>query len=132
MLKGDPEDNALTERIIGCAIEVHRVLGPGLAEASYEAALALELAYRGLPFARQLGFPVFYKGHLIGEHRPDLLVAERIVVEVKAIERIAPLHQAQVDTYVRVARLASGLLLNFNSAVMKDGVRRIFVDYDQR
>jgi GxxExxY protein len=76
----------LTRRIIGCAIEVHRELGPGLIEATYEEALCIELASEGIPFVRQSGVPVYYKGHLIGEHRPDLVVQDRVVVEVKSVD----------------------------------------------
>jgi len=84
MLDGNTE---LTEKIIGCAIEVHRVLGPGLPEAVCETALCIELESRGLPFKRQVGVPVYYKGELISEHRPDLVVADEVIVEVKSIER---------------------------------------------
>ena len=125
MLDGNTE---LTEKIIGCAIEVHRVLGPGLPEAVCETALCIELESRGLPFKRQVGVPVYYKGHLISEHRPDLTVAAEIVIEVKNVERIAEVHVAQVMTYLRITSLHVGLILNFNSATMRAGIRRVVLN----
>jgi GxxExxY protein len=123
MLHGD--DNDLTDTIIRCAIEVHRELGPGLLESVYESALCIELADAGLVVQRQVGVPLYYKGHLISEHRPDLLVAERVVVEVKCVEHVEPVHRAQVITYLRVMKLRTGLLLNFKTALMKHGIHRI-------
>ena len=99
MLEGNTD---LTEQIIGCAIEVHRELGPGLPESVCEAALCMEMQLRGISFRRQCGIPIFYKGQLISERRPDLIVADEIVIEVKSIERIAPVHVAQVLTYLRI------------------------------
>jgi GxxExxY protein len=125
MLDGDTE---ITELIIGCAIEVHRELGPGLPEAVCETALCIELQSRSIPFKRQIGVPIYYKGHLLSEHRPDLIVADQIIVEVKTIERIAPVHVAQVSTYLRITSLKVGLILNFNSATMRAGVRRVVLN----
>src|SRR5687767_7989817 len=122
MLDGNTD---LTEQIIGCAIEVHRVLGPGLPEAVCETALCIELQSRGLPFKRQIGVPVYYKGHLISEHRPDLIVADEIIIEVKSTERIAQVHVAQVLTYLRITSLNVGLIMNFNNATMRAGIRRV-------
>jgi GxxExxY protein len=119
------EHDPLTHQIIGCAIEVHRVLGPGLMEATYEAALCLELTDAAIGFVRQARAPVLYKGQLIGEHRPDLVVENRVVVEVKSVERLIGLHQAQLLAYMRVLHLPVGLLLNFNSEVLRTGVRRL-------
>lgn len=127
MLHGTQADNAVTERIIGCAVEVHRELGPGLLESVYESALCIELEAAGLPFDRQLGVPLRYKGQLISEHRPDLVVAHHVVVEVKSIERLNPVHLAQMITYLRVCHLRVGLLLNFNSAILKHGIRRVML-----
>jgi len=115
----------LTEQIIGCAIEVHRHLGPGLLESVYEAALCIELRSIGLPFTRQIGVPVFYKGELIAEHRPDLIIRDEVIVEIKSVERFNPVFLAQMLTYLRITDLRVGLILNFNQAVMKDGVRRV-------
>src|SRR5438105_3036592 len=107
----------LTEKIIGCAIEVHRQLGPGLMESSYEEAMCIELRATVIPFARQVAVPVIYKGELVGQHRPDLVVADRVVVEIKAVERLHPVHKAQVLAYMRVLKMPVGLLINFNTAV---------------
>jgi GxxExxY protein len=115
----------LTEQIIGCAIEVHRHLGPGLLESVYESALCVELRSVGLAFTRQVGVPVFYKGELIAEHRPDLIVRDEVIVEIKSVERFNPVFLAQMLTYLRITGLHVGLVLNFNRAVMKDGVRRV-------
>ena len=125
MLLGTDHDNALTERILGCAIEVHRELGPGLLEPIYETALCCEFRSRDLPFRRQMAVPLYYKGELLGEYRPDIVVSDRVVVEIKAIAHLEPVHVAQVATYLRVLDLRVGLLLNFNTAVMKHGVRRV-------
>lgn len=127
MLYGDPADNAVTDEIIRSAIEVHRKLGPGLLESVYESALCLELQAARIAIRRQIGIPLYYKGVLISEHRPDLIVAERVVVEVKCVERFAPVHLAQLLTYLRVAELKVGLLLNFNSAFMRQGIRRVML-----
>jgi GxxExxY protein len=121
------EHDPLTEQIIGCAIEVHRVLGPGLPEPNYEEALCIELSDAGLSFVRQVSAPVMYKGRLIGRYRPDLVVAERVVVEIKSVERLAGVHDAQVLTYMRVLRLPVGLLLNFYGEVLRTGIRRLTI-----
>jgi len=113
-----------TERIIGCAIAVHRELGPGLLESIYEAALAIELEDAGIKFCRQVIVPVRYKGRTIGEHRLDLLVDDTVVVEIKSVERHDPVFEAQVLSYLRIAGKHVGLLINFNSKLLKDGVRR--------
>ena len=115
----------LTEQIVGCGIEVHRHLGPGLLESVYESALCLELTTVGLSFTRQIGIPVYYKGTLIAEHRPDLIVRDRVIVEVKSVERFDYVFVAQMLTYLRITGLRVGLILNFNRAVLKDGIRRI-------
>lgn len=118
-------DNELTHGIIGAAIEVHRCLGPGLLESCYEECLARELKLRGLPFEKQKPLPVVYKDvKLECGYRIDLLVDGRIVVELKAIEAIAPVHEAIVLTYLRLSGCRVGLLINFNVAVLKDGIRR--------
>ena len=124
MLEFPDQRDPLTERIIGCAIEVHRVLGPGLLEASYEAALVIEFTAAKLVFQRQLVIPVFYKGQPIGEHRLDFLVEDSVVVELKSVERFDPIFEAQVLTYLRLSGKHRGLLINFNSRLLKDGVKR--------
>ncbi len=118
-------ETLITERIIGCAIEVHRYLGPGLLESIYESALCIELTANSLPFKRQNGIPLFYKGQLISEHRPDLVVDDKVIVEVKSVESLAPIHVAQMLTYLKVTSLRIGLILNFNSSTMKNGIRRV-------
>jgi GxxExxY protein len=118
-------DDELTGGIIGAAIEVHRCLGPGLLESCYEECLAHELQVRSVAFERQKGLPVVYKNvRLECGYRIDLLVDSRIVVELKAIEAIAPVHEAIVLTYLRLSGCNIGLLINFNVAVLKDGIRR--------
>ena len=124
MLEFPDQRDPVTEKIIGCAIEVHRVLGPGLLEASYEAALAIEFTAAKIAFQRQLVMPVFYKGQPIGEHRLDFLVEDAVVVELKSIERFDPIFEAQVLTYLRLSGKQRGLLINFHSRLLKDGVKR--------
>ena len=130
MINHDPgtdDRDPLTRRIIGCAIEVHRQLGPGLMETTYEEAMCIELADQEISFIRQAGVPVFYKGHLIGEHRPDLVVQDQVIVEVKSVERLIGVHQAQPIAYMRLLRKPVGLLLNFNSEVLRTGIRRLVI-----
>ena len=124
MLEFPEQKDPLTERIIGCAIEVHRVLGPGLLEASYEAALAIEFQDAKLKFQQQVIMPVSYKGRSIGEHRLDFLVEDAVIVELKSVERFDPLFEAQILTYLRLSGKRRGLLINFNSRLLKDGVKR--------
>ena len=117
----------LTERIIACGMTVHRVLGPGLVEGTYEAAFCIELADAGLSYTRQLHVPIYYKGHLIGEYRPDLIVEDTVVVEIKSVERLIGLHQAQLLAYMRILRKSTGLLLNFNGEVLRTGIKRLAI-----
>jgi GxxExxY protein len=124
--------NQLTEQIIGLAIEVHRHLGPGLAEAAYERALCMELSDAGLPYHKQIGLPVIYKGEVIAEHRPDLVIANRVVVEVKAVERLARVHLAQMITYLHITGLELGLIMNFNAATLHEGLRRVVLQRGAR
>lgn len=111
--------------VIGAAIEVHRALGPGYTEGVYEAALALELAARTVPFARQHAFEVLYRGTRVGEGRVDLLVATCLVVELKAVERVALVHIGQVVGYLHALDLRLGLRLNLRTATLKDGISRV-------
>jgi GxxExxY protein len=117
-------DQETTERIIGCAIEVHKNLGPGLLEAPYVAALAIELAHTRIDFERQRKIPLLYRGRPIGDYKIDLIVENRVVVEVKSVLRLEPVFAAQVLTYLRITGLRVGLLLNFNKGVLKDGIKR--------
>jgi GxxExxY protein len=119
------EINRLTERIIGCAIEVHRQLGPGLLEGTYELALCIELTDVGLKHERQLIIPVVYKGRNIGEYRLDLLVEDTVIVEIKSVERHDPVFEAQLLTYLRVTGKHIGLLINFNNRMLRTGIKRL-------
>jgi len=121
------EHDPLTHKIIGCGIEVHRQLGPGLPEGTYEEAMCIELADGNMAYTRQIRVPVFYKGHIIGEYRPDLVVCEKVLVEIKSVERLHAIHEAQTLAYMRVLRVAVGLLMNFNSAVLRTGVKRFAI-----
>jgi GxxExxY protein len=117
--------NRITENIIGAAIQVHRVLGPGLLESAYEACLAFELAKRGLKFEQQKPLPLIYEQvKLECGYRIDLLVDGSVVVEVKSVDGLAPIHEAQVMSYLKLSECKIGLLINFNVRVLKDGIRR--------
>lgn len=122
------ETERLIRRIIGCAIiAVHRTLGPGFLETVYREAMCLELDAQGLTFEREKQIVVRYRGREIHGHRVDLVVADCTIVELKAVDHLAPIHEAQVASYLRATGLRIGLLLNFNARVMKEGVRRIVV-----
>jgi len=127
VLYGDDALNVLSEQIVLGGIEVHREVGPGLLESVYETALCIELKAAGLDVKRQVGFPLCYKGELISEHRPDLIVGHQIVVEIKCIERFEPIHTAIMLTYLRATHLRLGLLLNFKTAYMKQGIKRVML-----
>ena len=117
--------NQITGAIIGAAIEVHRALGPGLLESAYEECLCRELSLRQMPFERQRPLPVEYKGlRLDCGYHLDLLVADTVVAEIKAVESLLPIHEAQLLTYMRLAGWKVGLLINFNVPVLKRGTRR--------
>ena len=126
------DDAQLTHEIIGAAIEVHRVLGPGLLESAYEECLARELGLREIPFERQKPLPLVYKDvKLECGYRIDLLIDGRVVVELKAIDALAPIHDAIVLTYLRLSGCKIGLLINFNAVVLKDGLRRLVNKYEE-
>lgn len=119
-------DEELTEKIIGCAIEVHRVLGPGVLESAYEACLEYELKSLGLSVERQRPLPLVYKGlNLDVGFRIDTVVENRVVVEIKAVDSLQPIHEAQLMTYLRLSHIKVGLIINFNVRLLKDGIRRI-------
>ena len=129
-LKSIPSDlpeNAITERIIKCAIEVHRQLGPGLLENVYEEALDIECNLNGLYVLRQFKVPVLYRGKTIGEYQSDMLVDDLVIVEIKSVERFDPVFEAQVLTYLKITKKRVGLLINFNSRLVKDGIRRFIL-----
>jgi len=115
----------LTERIIGAAIEVHRILGPGLLESIYEEALAVELASRGIQFERQLPIDVHYKGHVIKGQRLDLLVGGAVVVEIKSLSKLPEVSISQVLSYLKATQLRRALLLNFGNRRLVDGIKRV-------
>lgn len=119
------EHESLTEQIIGAAIEVHRETGPGLLESAYEACLAHELTSRGLAVARQQELPIHYKGVRIDcAYRMDLVVEGLVLVELKSVAKLDPIHEAQLLTYMKLADLPVGLLINFNSKLLTDGIKR--------
>ena len=121
--------NKTTETIIGSAIAVHKSLGPGLLESAYEACLAFELADRGLSVERPKALPVTYRGvKLDCGYRLDLLVDEKVIVELKAIDRLLPIHSAQLLSYLKLSDCKVGLLINFNVKILKNGLRRIIND----
>ena len=122
MLKG----NQLTSEIISSAIEVHRNLGPGLLESTYEECMTFELQERGLTVKRQLELPILYKGNKLEQnYRIDLLVNNQVIVELKSVNKVEPIHDAQLLTYLKLANKRYGLLLNFNVPVMRQGIRRL-------
>jgi GxxExxY protein len=121
----EPHDNELTRRVIGCAIEVHRTLGPGLLESVYEACLCHELTRAGIQYLRQHRVPVIYKGEAVDcDLVVDLLVEHSLIIEIKSVQQIIPVHEAQSLTYFWVSGLKMGLLLNFNEVTLKQGIRR--------
>ena len=122
------ENDRLTEKVIGLAIEVHRQLGPGLLESAYEECLCLELQEAGLAFRRQVPLSITYKSiRLDCGYRLDLLIEDQLILELKSVEGLLPIHEAQVLTYMRLSGVRTGLLLNFNSAVLKNGIRRLML-----
>ena len=123
--------NDLTEEVIGAAIEVHRELGPGLLENAYEECLCHELNLRGLKFERQVSLPVRYKSiSLDCGYRMDIVVEGRLILELKTVDKIAAIHDAQILTYLKLSRLGMGLILNFSAATMVQGVRRVANGYE--
>ena len=119
------EKDPLTNKIIGCAIEVHRALGPGLLESSYQKCMVHELHLTGLQFKLEHPLPVLYKGiQLDCAYRLDFLVENEVVVELKSVEKLLPVHQAQILTYMRLANVSTGLLINFNVPKLKQGIER--------
>lgn len=121
----DPRAEEAAHIVIGAAIEVHRLLGPGYLESVYEQALAVELKLRGVPFARQVVFALDYKGHAVGEGRLDFLVDDCRIVELKAVDALVPIHIAQAISYLKATKHRLALLINFNVPVFKDGIKRV-------
>jgi GxxExxY protein len=122
--------NEIAEKVIGAAIEVHRHLGPGLLESAYDECLCYELSRQGVRFERQVHLPIDYKGlHLDCAYRLDLVVENVLIVELKAIEALLPIHKAQVLTYLRASQKHVGLLINFNVPMLKAGIKRVVCNY---
>ena len=122
----------LTEKIIGAAIEVHKTIGPGLLESAYEECLAHEMQLRGLRFERQIALPVTYKDvKLDCGYRLDFLVEKKVVIELKAVDILQPIHEAQLLTYLKLGGWTVGLLINFNVPVLKSGIKRIVNNYKE-
>jgi len=121
----EEEQDLLTERIIGCAIDVHRELGAGLLEKPYELALCVEFAHQGIRFETEREIPLVYRGVNVGDYRPDIVVENAVVVEVKSVLQFEPVFVAQMLTYLRLTGLKRGLILNFNRSVLKAGIKRV-------
>ena len=120
------DENQLSNLIIGCAIEVHKILGPGLLESAYENCLAYELSQKGVTVSQQVPMPIVYKDvRLDHGYRMDLLVNSRVVVEVKSVEFISDVHEAQLLTYLKLGDYRLGLILNFNTSILKTGIKRM-------
>lgn len=119
-----PDDDPVTRKIIACAIEVHKHLGPGLLESLYEQAMVVELRINGLKVEQQVPVSVEYKGHAIGTYRIDLLVEDTVIVELKSVGRNDPVFSAQILSYLRLANKKVGLLINFNTQLLTRGVQR--------
>ena len=121
----DETTERLAEAVIGAAIEVHRLMGPGLPESSYRMALSHELDLCGIRHACEVPLPIVYKGKPVGKGRLDILVEDTLIVELKTVEVLSPVHRAQVVTYLQLTRLKLALLINFNVLLLKDGVKRV-------
>jgi len=122
----DDVRDPLTQKVIGTAIEVHRELGPGLLESIYQRAMAVELGLQGLAFVAQKPLPVVYKGVSLGDDMfMDFVVEDRLVVELKAVDALIGVHEAQLLTYMKLSKIRTGLLLNFNEKLLKDGLKRM-------
>jgi GxxExxY protein len=115
----------LAHRVIGAALAVHRALGPGFLESTYELALCIELAARAIPFRRQVPFLLHYRGEAVGGGRVDMLVGERLILELKAVDALEKFHSAQLLAYLRATGLPLGLLINFNVMLLRDGLKRV-------
>lgn len=121
------ETEEIITRVIGCALTVHRELGPGFLESVYSTALCLEMAAEGLPYERERSVAVNYRGTLIGGQRIDLIVGDAVIVELKAVTRVEPVFQAKLISYLRTTGLRAGLLINFNAPLLREGLKRIVV-----
>ena len=126
------QTNEITQAVIGAAIEVHRALGPGLLESAYEECLAHEFDLRGLSYVRQMPLPLVYKAvKLDYGYRLDFLVENLVVVELKAVDKLQPIHEAQLLSYLRLGNWQVGLIINFNEVVLKNGIRRRVLNFSE-
>ena len=124
-------ENQLSHEIIGAALEVHKALGPGLLESAYEECLAREFTVRDIAFERQVSLPVNYKGAAVDAgYRLDFLVSDLVVVELKAVDVLLPIHEVQVLTYLKLSRKKLGMLVNFNTARLREGIKRVVLDLE--
>ncbi|MDH3494428.1 MAG: GxxExxY protein [Acidobacteriota bacterium] len=124
--------NEISGTVIGCAIKVHRTLGPGLLESAYEGCLVYELSKEGLNCQTQMKLPVIYDGVKIDTgYRVDVIVAKSVILEIKTVKKIIPIHEAQILSYLKMSRLKLGLILNFNTMILKSGIKRIVNNFDQ-
>lgn len=122
----DPPTDRAARAVVDAAFQVHRALGPGLLESTYEACLARELEDRAIPYARQVGLPISYKGMTLDTgYRLDLIVDDKVIVELKSVDALLPIHKAQTLTYLKLSGYRLGLLINFNVALIKDGIKRV-------
>jgi GxxExxY protein len=122
----EAETDVLAKQVVDAAIKVHKTLGPGLLESVYEACLVYELTRRGVPVARQVVLPIFYDDMKLDSGlRLDMVVGERVIVELKSVEALLPIHDAQLITYLKLSNLRLGLLINFNTCLLRDGIKRI-------
>jgi GxxExxY protein len=119
------EIDMLAASVVDAALEVHKALGPGYLESVYEEALCVELSSRGIPFERQKILQVSYKDHPVGQGKLDVLAGGKLIIELKAVEDLAPIHTAQIISYLKAANLPLGLLINFNTALLKNGIKRV-------
>ena len=126
-MKTEKELNQITEKIIGCAIEIHRELGPGLLESIYEPALCIEFDSIGLAYERQKSLPVIYKNKSLGNFRVDLVVDGSVALELKSVERYDPIFEAQLLSYMKLGKYKLGLLINFNSRLLKNRIKRFIL-----
>jgi GxxExxY protein len=125
--KSTEQDDPLTRKIIACAIEVHKRLGPGLLEKLYKEAMVIEMEINGLKVEKNVKIPVDYKGRPIGDYFIDILVEDSVVLELKSVERHDPVFEAQILSYMRLTKKKTGLLINFNSKMVKDGIKRFVI-----
>lgn len=125
-LKSHIDEDDISRLVVDCAFNVHRQLGPGLLENAYEECLSILLTKHNIPFQRQVTMPLYFEGQKIDVgYRLDLIVNNELIVEIKSTEKIIPLHQAQLTTYLKLSGIKAGLLINFNSKMFKDGIKRI-------